>query len=198
MSSLLRKFTSDSSSDNKISRPMAAAEDTYTPPSRSRDYNPPIPPQHTQGRIDQNKTNLCSDVEFKGAISFKDFLRLDGKFEGDINSPGTLIIGENGIVKAEITIGNIIIEGKIYGNITAQDKIELRGNAQLFGDIKATRLVVSEGVVFVGRSDVNPNNKIEKLVPKASKPEIVEQHSAPAPEETPARQDFSSVNRPSY
>jgi cytoskeletal protein CcmA (bactofilin family) len=167
MSSLLRKFTSDTS-DAKNNR---SADDIYSAPSRSRDFTPP--PQQSSGRFDQNKTNLCSDVEFKGAISFKDFLRLDGKFEGELTSQGTLIIGENGVVKAEINVGNIIVEGKVYGNITAQDKIELRGNAQLFGDIKGTRLVISEGVVFVGKSDVNPNNKMEQAAPRAARPQTV-------------------------
>lgn len=188
MSSLLRKFTSDTS-EAKTIRP---ADDIYSAPSRSRDFTPP-PVQPASGRFDQNKTNLCSDVEFKGAISFKDFLRLDGKFEGELHSPGTLIIGENGVVKAEINVGNVIVEGKVYGNIAAQDKIELRGNAQLFGDIRATRLVISEGVVFVGKSDVNPNNKAEKLAPHAAKPQIDEQEPVAQPDPTPDllnRQNF--------
>ncbi|HRZ86355.1 MAG TPA: polymer-forming cytoskeletal protein [bacterium] len=166
MSSLLRKFTSDTT-ETKNPRPV---DDIYAASQRSRDFGSPSTPA-MPSRHDQNKTNLCSDVEFKGTISFKDFLRLDGKFEGELNSPGTLIIGENGVVKAEISVGNVIVEGKVYGNITAQDKIELRGAAQLFGDIKATRLVISEGVVFVGKSDVNPNNKVEKAAPRSARPE---------------------------
>jgi len=188
MSSLLRKFTSDTN-EAKTAR---SADDIYSAPPRTRDFTPP-PVQPSAGRFDQNKTNLCSDVEFKGAISFKDFLRLDGKFEGELTSPGTLIIGENGLVKAEISVGNVIVEGKVYGNITAQDKIELRGNAQLFGDIKATRLVISEGVVFVGKSDVNPNNKAEKAAAPHAARQIDEQEPAVQSSATPdllSRQNF--------
>ncbi|MDP8262890.1 MAG: polymer-forming cytoskeletal protein [Candidatus Ancaeobacter aquaticus] len=154
MSSLLRKFTTDIG-DNKGRN----GEDTYSPPRR--DFSP----SQSSGRV-ENKTNLCSDVEFKGTLIFKDFLRLDGKFEGEISSPGTLIIGSNGTIKADINVGNVIAEGKVYGNITAQDKIELRGNAQLFGDIKASRIVITEGVVFVGKCDVNPNNSVEDSAPE--------------------------------
>ncbi|MFC2149760.1 polymer-forming cytoskeletal protein, partial [Candidatus Auribacterota bacterium] len=77
-----------------------------------------------------------------------------------------------------INVGNIISEGKIYGNISAQDKIELRGNAQLFGDIQAQRLVITEGVIFVGKSDVNPNKKTEEPVPEPAAEESREDTSS--------------------
>ncbi len=162
MSSLLKKFTSDNSNDTRIPR----REEELNNFQRPREF---VPQQSVISRpTDNNRTNLCSDVEIKGSIMFKDYLRLDGKFEGDIQSGGTLIVGENGVVKAEIQVGNLIVEGKIYGNVVATDKLELRSTAQLFGDIKATRLVIAEGVVFVGKSDVNPSQKIEKLNPTSS------------------------------
>ena len=114
-----------------------------------------------------NGTVLSNDVEFKGSLSFKSNLRIDGKFEGEINSPGTVHVGQEGDVKAEVNVGNSIVEGKITGNITAKDKLELRSTARLFGDIKAARLVINEGVVFVGKCEVNPSgNKIEVLRPE--------------------------------
>lgn len=156
MSSLLKKFTSDNSDTRN-----ARGNDDLNGYQRPRDFIPQQPP--VARTIESNRTNLCSDVEIKGSISFKEYLRLDGKFEGELRSPGTLVIGENGVVKAELQVGNLILEGSLYGNVTAQDKIELRATAQLFGDIKASRLIISEGVVFVGKSDVNPGQKIEKL-----------------------------------
>ena len=111
-------------------------------------------------------TVLSNDAEFKGSLSFKGNLRIDGKFEGEINSSGTMHIGPDGELKAEVNVGSSIVEGKVTGNITAQDKIELRSSAKLFGDIKATRLIINEGVVFVGKCEVNPSGgKIEMLMP---------------------------------
>lgn len=102
-------------------------------------------------------TNLNSDVQIKGTIRFNESLRLDGRFEGELHSDsGLLIVGKNGDLKATITVGSAIIEGCIQGNIIAKDKIELRSSARHYGDIKASRLVVEEGVLFVGKCDVNP------------------------------------------
>lgn len=157
MSSLLKKFTSDSSDIRSPRR-----EEDLNGFGRPRDFIPqPQPP--VSRAMDSNRTNLCADVDVKGTIDFKDFFRLDGKFEGELRSQGTLVVGENGVVKAEIQVGNLIVEGKIHGNVVALDKIELRSTAQLFGDIKASRLIINEGVVFVGKCDVNPSERVEKL-----------------------------------
>ena len=126
------------------------------------------PTEHAYTGIDQgNGTVMSNDAEFKGSMTFKSNLRIDGKFEGEINSSGTMHVGQEGELKAEVNVGNSIIEGKVTGNINAQDKLELRSTAKLFGDIKAARLVINEGVVFVGKCEVNPaNNKIEVLRPE--------------------------------
>lgn len=105
-----------------------------------------------------SSVTLGADVEFNGSLSFKEKLSINGKFEGDLNSEGgLLIVGRDAEVKADVRVGNIIAEGKIYGNITANDKVELRSPAQIFGNIEASRLSMEEGVVFVGNANVNPS-----------------------------------------
>lgn len=100
---------------------------------------------------------LGSDVEFNGSLNFKDRLCINGKFEGDITSEGGLLVaGRNAEIRAGIKVGNIISEGKIFGNIIVNDKIELRAPAQVFGDVQAARFSVEEGVVFVGNANINP------------------------------------------
>lgn len=101
------------------------------------------------------ETVISPDAEFKGSLKFKDSLRIDGSFEGEIDSQGTLFVGKSGIVKAEIHVGNIIVEGKIEGNVTCDDKIELRSTAKMFGDIQAARLTIAEGVNIVGKCSVS-------------------------------------------
>jgi len=100
------------------------------------------------------ETVISPDAEFKGSLKFKDSLRIDGNFEGEIDSQGTLFVGRSGAVKAEIHVGNIIVEGKIEGNVTCEDKIELRSTAKMFGDIQAGRLTIAEGVNIVGKCSV--------------------------------------------
>lgn len=102
---------------------------------------------------------LAADVEFKGSLTFKDRLCINGRFEGDISSEGgLLVIGRNAEIKAEIKVGNIVSEGKIFGNTIVSDKVELRSPAQAFGDIQAARFSVEEGVVFVGNANINPGD----------------------------------------
>jgi cytoskeletal protein CcmA (bactofilin family) len=105
------------------------------------------------------ETVISSDAIFKGSIKFKGILRVDGKFSGDMHSQGTLLVGKTGEVKATVKAESVVIEGKVNGNIHADNKVELKANAKLFGDIKASRLMIEEGVSFVGNCDVNPANE---------------------------------------
>ena len=109
------------------------------------------------GYSSQNETILSSDTKFKGSLEFNDKLTINGNFDGNLKSKGTLLVGSTGEVKAEIKVGSIIIEGKIWGNINASDKIEIRSGAELYGDIRGKRLIINEGAIFVGKSDVDPN-----------------------------------------
>ncbi|HVV00936.1 MAG TPA: polymer-forming cytoskeletal protein [Verrucomicrobiae bacterium] len=104
-----------------------------------------------------SKNVLNSDVELKGTLKFSGELTFDGKLEGDINSDGALQLGDNAVVKGNINTGSVVIRGKITGNVVAKEKIEIKSKTELFGDIRAPRLAIEEGVTFVGRSDINPN-----------------------------------------
>lgn len=97
---------------------------------------------------------LSSDVEIKGSIRFSNDLVVDGKIEGDINSDGSLTVGENARIKAEIKTRSVIVYGKVHGNIEVTDKVELKANAELVGDIKAASLSIEPGAIFVGKSAV--------------------------------------------
>jgi cytoskeletal protein CcmA (bactofilin family) len=113
-----------------------------------------------------SKNVLTSDVEIKGNLKFSGELSLDGKLEGDIQSDGILNLGDTAVVNGNITAQSVVVRGKVNGNISAAEKIEIKSNAELFGDIRATKLVVEEGVTFVGKTEVNPN-KIAPTPPAA-------------------------------
>ncbi len=104
-----------------------------------------------------SKNVLNSDVEVKGTLKFSGELSFDGKLDGDINSEGTLTLGDNANIKGTIEAGSVVVRGKITGNIVAKDKIELKAKTELFGDIRASKLVIEEGVTYVGKTEVNPN-----------------------------------------
>ncbi len=113
------------------------------------------------------KNVLNSDVELKGTLKFNGELTFDGKLDGDINSEGVLNLGDNANVKGTIDVGSVVVRGKITGNIIAKEKIELKARTELFGDVKSAKLVIEEGVTFVGKSEVNPN----KVAPTAPPPQ---------------------------
>ncbi len=104
-----------------------------------------------------SKNVLNSDVDFKGSLRFSGELTFDGKLEGDITSDGTLNLGDNAVVKGNISVNSVVVRGKITGNVTAREKIDIKSKTELFGDIRAARLVMEEGVTFVGQTEVNPN-----------------------------------------
>ena len=97
---------------------------------------------------------LSSDVEIKGKVKFTNDLVVDGVIEGEINSNGSLTVGENALIKAEINTRSVVIYGKVYGNINVTDRLDLKANAELVGDIKAGTLSIEPGAIFVGKSTV--------------------------------------------
>ncbi len=97
---------------------------------------------------------LSSDVEIKGTVKFTNDLIIDGKIEGEISSDGSLTVGENARLKAEIKTATVVIYGKVHGNITALDRIELKSSAEVIGDIKSKTLSIEAGAIFVGKSTV--------------------------------------------
>lgn len=99
-------------------------------------------------------TFLGKGVDFKGKAKFDTSVRIDGHFDGQIASQDTLIIGEGGVVKGEITCETIICSGKIEGNIVASQKVQLLKPAVLIGGVRAPSFSVEEGVVFHGSCDM--------------------------------------------
>jgi cytoskeletal protein CcmA (bactofilin family) len=104
-----------------------------------------------------SKNVLNSDVEIKGNLKFSGELTFEGKLDGEITTDGTLNLGDSAVVNGNISAQTVIVRGKITGNISAKEKIEIKANTELFGDIRASKLSVEEGVTFVGKTEVNPN-----------------------------------------
>lgn len=97
---------------------------------------------------------LDVDASMQGSLSFKDpvNLRINGKFEGMLNTKGNLMIGEHATVNADITGESIIIAGKVTGNIAALKELKLISPACVVGDITCPLLSIAEGAIFEGNS----------------------------------------------
>ena len=116
-----------------------------------------------------SKNLLSADVEIKGSIKFSNELTIDGKVEGEITSTGVLTIGQNAEIRGEIKTKSVTVLGKVHGNITVDERCELKSQAVLMGDLKAARLVIEDGATFVGKSEVTPN-KVALKQPEVSRP----------------------------
>ena len=112
------------------------------------------------------KNVLNSDVEIKGNIKFSGELAFDGKLDGEIHTDGALILGDGAVINGNISAQSVVVRGKVNGNISAKDKIDIKSKAELFGDLRATKLVIEEGVTYVGKTEVNPN-KVSPTPPPA-------------------------------
>jgi cytoskeletal protein CcmA (bactofilin family) len=102
-------------------------------------------------------TVIGADAAFKGEMTFEKGLRLQGKFEGKINTPGRLHISKEAKLMADVEAGAIIVEGEVRGNLMANDRIELKQTARYEGDLHASKLVVDEGAIFSGHVSVGPD-----------------------------------------
>ncbi len=105
---------------------------------------------------------LSSGVKIEGRMYSDGNLRLDGTMNGDIVVNGNFTIGETAEIKGEIKAQNVTLSGKVEGSISVDQKIILENGSQLRGDLKAKVLVVEEGAVFDGKSEMTGKNVPEE------------------------------------
>ena len=94
--------------------------------------------------------SLHKGCRVTGQLTFQGSARIDGSVEGEIHCHGKLTIGEGAEVRAKISSQIVIIQGRVEGNVTATEKIELMAPARLYGNMNTPRLIMTEGVVFDG------------------------------------------------
>jgi cytoskeletal protein CcmA (bactofilin family) len=97
---------------------------------------------------------LSNDVEIKGTITFAHQLTIEGRVEGDVITQGDLTIGESATIKGRVNASNVLICGKVEGNVTATQRCQARATAIIFGDVTAGAFSAEEGATFQGRSRV--------------------------------------------
>lgn len=150
--------------------------------SPSRAFDPePISPRGT------GPAALGKNVTIKGQIFAREDLTIDGEVEGTVEcQEHRLTIGPNARVQAGLKAREIIIHGSIQGNVDATDKIDIKKEAKLVGDIKTSRIVIEDGAYFKGSIDIS-KAIVSKPAPTpqpASQP--ASQPAAPAPANTAA------------
>lgn len=102
-------------------------------------------------KSDKLESFIGINSEFAGDITVSGTLRIDGKLTGNIKA-GCIIVGEHAFVKGDLVASGIVVGGRIVGTLKADDLVELKPSACLYGDIYSKKLVIAEGGVFMGRS----------------------------------------------
>jgi len=149
------------------------AEPTPSPSHTAAPAAPPRPPEPVRSEPSHSHevATIGKSVVVKGELSGSEDLIVDGEVEGSITLRGqSLTVGPNGRVRANIEARNVIIHGRVDGNIHASDRVDLRKSATLSGDISTARISIEDGAFFKGGIDIQkpePGPKIEAK-PQAS------------------------------
>ncbi len=120
---------------------------------------------------------LGAGTEFDGKLSFKGTVRIDGKFSGQIKAQGTLIVGEEAQLTADVFVDTLVLRGEMKGNVTATSSVELLKTGRIHGNITTPALSVEKGALFQGES-IMDEQKIERKSTTPFQP-------APVPPEGP-------------
>jgi len=130
----------------------ASPEETHAVPRASA----PIPSAQDQATIGKS-------LVIKGEVAGSESLYVDGRIEGSINLPGNRVtVGRNGVVSANITAREIVVLGKVRGNMIASDRVDIRNEGSLTGDVVAQRISIEDGAFFKGGIDIRkPGQKAD-------------------------------------
>jgi cytoskeletal protein CcmA (bactofilin family) len=125
-------------------RPTATPSPTYEPPARA------AAPANSG-----DQATIGKGLVIKGEISGSESLYIDGKVDGTVNLPGNRVtVGRNGQVAANITSREIVVLGKVRGNMFATDRVDIRSEGALTGDVTAARISIEDGAFFKGGIDI--------------------------------------------
>ena len=93
---------------------------------------------------------LDAGSSFEGKVAFSGVVRIDGHFRGEASAEGTLVIGESGVVEADLELATLIVHGSYRGSVRAKEMVEVAATGRIEGDISSARLIVAEGAEING------------------------------------------------
>src|ERR1035441_1900410 len=135
---------------------------TSTPSAPAMSAAEPVAPRPvTTTTADQ--ATIGKSLVIKGEVTGSESLYIDGRVEGSINLAGNRVtIGRNGVVAANINAREIVVLGKVRGNLTASDRVDIRSDGSLTGDVVAARISIEDGAFFKGGIDIRKAGKPEE------------------------------------
>ena len=135
--------------------PGAAPSQTVTPPTPDHSVQARPTAADSQRGLERTTVNIGKSVVIKGELDGSEDLTIEGQVEGKIElRQNVLTIGANGRIKAQVFAKAVIILGEVTGNVTATEKVDIRDNGSVDGDIAAPRVAIAEGAHFRGSIDM--------------------------------------------
>ena len=132
--------------------------------------------------------NIGKSITIKGDLSGDEDLVVEGTVEGKIDLPSNqLTIGANGKVRADVSAKSVVVIGKVAGNVTGTERVQIEASGAVDGDVRAPKLVVQEGAVLNGAVEMGQVRSAEKPAPAAVP------RAAAAGEEPPGRAQALTV-----
>jgi cytoskeletal protein CcmA (bactofilin family) len=125
-------------------------------PSRSREFT----------------THINEGTEIEGKVTFSGTVLLNGRVRGEIISNDILIVGEKGVVNASIRANVVELSGEVIGNVVATERIELRANCRVYGDIEAPVVIIDEGALLEGQCRMT-KGRPKDIVPPVRDSQVV-------------------------
>ena len=116
---------------------------------------PPVAPRPVAATTSADQATIGKSLVIKGEVTGSESLYIDGRVEGSISLAGNRVtIGRNGVVAANINAREIVVLGKVRGNLTASDRVDIRSDGSLTGDVVAARISIEDGAYFKGGIDI--------------------------------------------
>jgi len=132
-----------------------------TTPTFSSEPTPVAAPRNAVINSTEQAT-IGKSLVIKGEVTGSESLYIDGRVEGTINLPGNRVtVGRNGQIQANINAKELVVLGKVKGNITASDRVDIRNEGSLAGDVVCQRISIEDGAYFKGSIDIRKANAKE-------------------------------------
>jgi cytoskeletal protein CcmA (bactofilin family) len=126
-----------------------------TPPAPAMSSEPAAPRPVSTTTTTADQATIGKSLVIKGEVTGSESLYIDGRVEGSINLAGNRVtVGRNGVVAANINAREIVVLGKVRGNLTASDRVDIRSDGSLTGDVVAARISIEDGAFFKGGIDI--------------------------------------------
>jgi cytoskeletal protein CcmA (bactofilin family) len=157
------------SSNNPPSPEPARPATPAAPTTYDASPRPAATPAPQSAAASGEQATIGKSLVIKGEVTGSESLYIDGKVEGSISLPGNRVtVGRNGQVAANISAREIVVLGKVRGNVTASDRVDIRSEGSLTGDVTAQRISIEDGAFFKGGIDIRKPGANEKSSEKAS------------------------------